>query len=662
MKKDFKLYIAACIKCSKFKQPRAYLKAPLSPIIYSTFNQAVAIDHIVPSQQGRTAQGNRNILTITDMWSNYLVAVPTKTQTTEETIKHILKQWILKFGVMTEVISDNGPAFTAKLYAAVCKAFGIHHITGTPYKSSSSAKAEMSNKKVNNALRAALPSDQLNKWDIYLPYVTFALNSIQNRNTGYSPNFLVFARELNLPHNLLVQQNDNDQISENTKHGKQAYRLHRDIKTVLHKVRSNVQQSLKYTTKAYNKNIHGPYFKEGEYCMVLINCPKHKFGPKWVGPKLVLRRISDHLYVLRWKEGQEKVTNITKLKHYTPNRFSKTTSTSPVIKQGSTLDTSNTIVTNSAPVVPEVTDYPYILINPQMPEITMTNPPPGEMAINPTAGEGQHITPQGMRVVPSKIKIKNSWKNPYHPELVSAEASKNVLHPPITLDRTAKGQTSNNAGNICTGNKRDRPFRNTGYRTDDMPSIVSGSNTRDPPSKHASKGAMGTSSDKGDDKPEGHSSRLPENRAGSRPQKAKTDKPRNVECTPASKSHSHRTSSTAVYPPINMTNDTARDSTGNKNSNITTNLTGITNSSSTTNTTKMQTAEAVENGGKTIARTPNISPAHDMQQSSQAITPQEQNNTRGNGRGLETQTRKSSRRRRLPAKFKDFIMGMIRAK
>ena len=47
----------------------------------------------------RTSRGYRYILTISDAWSNYLVAVPVRSQTAKENIAAIMKNWILKVGM-----------------------------------------------------------------------------------------------------------------------------------------------------------------------------------------------------------------------------------------------------------------------------------------------------------------------------------------------------------------------------------------------------------------------------------------------------------------------------------------------------------------------------------------------------------------------------------
>ena len=325
MRSEFKLYIASCVTCGTVKQPRAYLKAPLQHLLFFNFNDAIEIDHIVPSVERRTPRGMRYILTICDCWSNYIVAVAVRSQTAAENVRAILHKWILKHGMPRELICDNHPGFRAQLFEGVMKAFDCKVKNSTPYISRSTGKVEQNNKRLNNALRAAIPHGQEHNWDLYLDYVTYALNALKNRHTGYSPNRLLYGRELNTPLSILV---DNDtsvqEAALNSKHSydSRVYDLHRKTKSILRKVRENAEQDFKYSQKFHDKNLHGPYFKAGDYCFILIQCPSHKFSPKWRGPYRVTKTISSHLCVVQISDTEEKVCNISKMKHYTISKFS----------------------------------------------------------------------------------------------------------------------------------------------------------------------------------------------------------------------------------------------------------------------------------------------------------------------------------------------------
>ena len=208
MKEDFKLNVAACVTCGQSKQPPAYLRAPLKHIMVYAFNDAISIDHIVPERDVMTSRRNRYILTITDLFSGYIVAIPTKTQESEESYRCIMHNWILRFGYPKELLADNAPGFSSEFFQQILLSLGIKPTHSTPYKCSTTSKAERSNKRINGALRVTLDDNQMQDWDLYLNYVCFALNSLKSRHTGFTANMIVFGKELNTPLSLLCENEE----------------------------------------------------------------------------------------------------------------------------------------------------------------------------------------------------------------------------------------------------------------------------------------------------------------------------------------------------------------------------------------------------------------------------------------------------------------------
>ena len=347
MADEFGEFISACEICSATKQPRSYLRAPLKHILFHQFNDAVIIDHIVPEQTQKTPRGFRYILTITDAWSNYLVAIPVRTQTAKENIQHIVRRWTLIFGIPREIIVDNHKSFHAEFFNEVLKYFDCKVTHGTAYKSRSTGRAEKSNKRVNQALRACLPAGKERDWDIYLGYAVYALNSLKNRSSGYSSNRLVFGKEINTPITLLVDSNEDDEFETRSvsKSTKGAYELYKRMKQTVRKVRENADRDFMYSKNYHDKNLLGPYFKAGDLCYVLINCPTHKFSIRWRGPLMINKVINEHLYVIQIAPGREKTVNISKLKHYKRNKYNKDrfpfppTPSQPLQKKQATLQT-----------------------------------------------------------------------------------------------------------------------------------------------------------------------------------------------------------------------------------------------------------------------------------------------------------------------------------
>ena len=206
MKKEFKLFIAACVKCQRIKQPRAYLRAPLQTMVYTNFNDMLAIDHIVPSTKKKSENGYRYVLCMVDAFTNFLVCIPVKTQTAEETIRNVIQHWILKHGMPLRLMSDRAAGFSSELFEGIMKEFGISHKRTTSFHSQGNAKIERQNGRINAAMRAVIPENHPETWDSYIPYVTSALNCIKSKHSGFSANFLMYGRELRFPQEFFLEQ------------------------------------------------------------------------------------------------------------------------------------------------------------------------------------------------------------------------------------------------------------------------------------------------------------------------------------------------------------------------------------------------------------------------------------------------------------------------
>lgn len=319
MKEELKLYIQACNICNESKRPQKYFKPHLKPIIYTEFNQCISIDHLVVNIA--TPRRNKYILTITCHYTNYLVAIPVKTLTSEETVRTIILHWALRFGIFKAIQHDRHQSFSSHLFQGIMDAFRVKDIRSTAYKSSTQGRVEAQNARINTAMRTSVPRDDLRNWDLYLPYVVFILNQIKSTHTGFSSNFLVFGRELNHIRDLWIETPREQEIHPTR--ASYAFSLHNNLKRINNEVRKNAARQAEKMSKQYNKNanINEPVFKKGDYCYIKIPVPDNKFGERFEGPYEVTSVLNEHLYKVITRKG-ETVVNVGKMKPYKLNKYS----------------------------------------------------------------------------------------------------------------------------------------------------------------------------------------------------------------------------------------------------------------------------------------------------------------------------------------------------
>ena len=259
MRKEFDLWIAACITCNKTKQPRYFLKARLKNIIYSHFGQAIQLDHLEPSKTP-TPRGNVALLTITDMFTSYLVAIPVKSMSTEVTIRKVIKHWITKFGVPNNIHHDLAKNFTSKLFKTILRVFNIKDLPGTSYHSQTQGKVESQNRRLNMCFRACLSDTELQNYDIYAKYVVMALNCLKSARTNYSANFLSFGREIITPRDLFITNDhrlEKLQAEDTTKPIQtHAYELYKRVRDITRCALDHTKRKAMHMSTVYDSGAH----------------------------------------------------------------------------------------------------------------------------------------------------------------------------------------------------------------------------------------------------------------------------------------------------------------------------------------------------------------------------------------------------------------------
>lgn len=282
-------YVRSCLECAYGKGNYGKLSGELHPIPKSSIPmETLHIDHLGPFS--RTTKGYQYILMIIDGFSKFLIARPTRTISSVETVA-ILKDVFSLFGYPKRLISDRNLAFTSRVFKQFATHCQMHHTLNAIACPRANGQVERYNRTLLDAMRTR--NIDPNMWTECLPDVLWGMNNTYNESLGYHPYEIMFGHKGRLLPNLSV---DNDSVPVEQKRQIASQRLEQ---------RANMMK------QRYDKQ-HKPEKKFSKGDLVLwkqaptgqeVKNVNHKLQLKYSGPYLVHKVLGNDRYEIRSVKG-----------------------------------------------------------------------------------------------------------------------------------------------------------------------------------------------------------------------------------------------------------------------------------------------------------------------------------------------------------------------
>ena len=291
MRKDSMNFVKNCELCKKYKRVKVSPVPCLrSPQVTRPW-QCVHTDIVGPLPL--SLRGNKYIVTFIDVLTRFGIAVAIPNKNTETVARAMFENVFSVYGVIENLVSDNGGEYTSKLLEDALSYMKVKHRRTTSYRPAANGISEAWNKQLMSILKSTVQDDE-QYWDQYLHLAVFSYNVGYNRTIRESPFFLLFGRDPVLPYYNIFQAPTPWYNIDSYKH---------ELASVMNRIfrraqlfieQGQLQQEVYKNLKAKKKEVH-----IGDRIYILKKTGSGKLKGSFVGPF----RVVDIKGVIIWAKS-----------------------------------------------------------------------------------------------------------------------------------------------------------------------------------------------------------------------------------------------------------------------------------------------------------------------------------------------------------------------
>jgi hypothetical protein len=288
-----------CDPCCRRKGPGLRRNAPLKIRNEGEPFRRIAVDILGPLPL--SDRGNKYVAVVSDYFTKWCEAFPLPNQEATTVADALVEQWVARYGVPSELHSDQGRNFESQVFQQTCMLLGIHKTRTSPLHPQSDGMVERFNRTLENSLTVFVQEHQRD-WDIQIPLIMLAYRSSIHDATKYTPSYLLFGRETRLPIDLISggvpERKENSTIY--------ASNLQERLTTAHEFARSNLRLAAASMKARYDGNVRVDRLAIGDKVWLFAPVKKRGLSPKlqssWTGPFMVEKIFNDQLCQIKVRQ------------------------------------------------------------------------------------------------------------------------------------------------------------------------------------------------------------------------------------------------------------------------------------------------------------------------------------------------------------------------
>lgn len=301
MYQDVQDYCKTCTECQMVAPVRTADRSYLQPLpIIGTPFERIGMDIIGPLV--KSSSGHQFALVICDYATRYPEVYPLRSVQ----VKHIVRclvDLISRVGVPSEIITDQGTNFMAKVMKLLYKQLGIQGIRTTPFHPQTDGLVERFNGTLKNMLKKFV-DESGRDWDKWIPFLLFAYREVPQCSTGFSPFELLFGRQVRGPLDVLKEGWTSEEPAQ-CSIASYILQMRDKLENFRTLAKENLAAAQRRQKVWYDTHARGRNYEPGQKVLLLLPSGTSKLLAKWQGPYVVTRKLGPVTYEILCPERKQ---------------------------------------------------------------------------------------------------------------------------------------------------------------------------------------------------------------------------------------------------------------------------------------------------------------------------------------------------------------------